>query len=72
MTMAHRDVVAVLGPADEALIAEVIATDATAEELSQAWAWLNSDEALIGEGRPLPSGKVAELIDLLSPIEDEP
>jgi hypothetical protein len=35
MTMAHRDVVAVLGPADEALIAEIIATDATAEELSQ-------------------------------------
>jgi hypothetical protein len=55
MTMAHRDVVAVLGPADEALIAEF--TDPNAEELSQAWAWRNSDEALIGEGRPLPSGK---------------
>ena len=32
---AHRDVLAALGPADEALIAEIIATDATAEELSQ-------------------------------------
>jgi hypothetical protein len=62
----------VLGPIDETLIAEIIATGATAEELAQAWAWINSDEALIGELRRLPSGKVAELIDLLSPSEGEP
>ena len=72
MSMAHKDVVAVLGPIDEALTAQLIATDATAEELARAWAWVNNDEALIGEGCPLPNGKVAELIDLLSPAEDEP
>jgi hypothetical protein len=70
--MAHQDVVAVLGPVDEALVAEIITTDATAEELAHAWAWVNSDEALIGEGRRLPSGKVAELVDLLAPGEEEP
>jgi hypothetical protein len=65
-----KDVVAVLGPIDEAKIAEIVATEATIEELAQAWAWVNSDEALINEGKPLPSGKVAELIDLISAGEE--
>jgi hypothetical protein len=69
--MAHRDVVAILGPVDECLIADIVATGASAQELGQAFAWVNSDEALIGEGRHLPDGKVAELIELLSPTEDD-
>lgn len=71
MSMAYQDVVAVLGPVDEVLIADIIGTGATAEELAEAWAWVNSDEALIGEGRRLPTGKVAELVDLLTPSEDD-
>ncbi len=71
--MTRDDVVAVLGPVDESLLAEIVATNATREELTRAWAWLNSDDALIGELRHLPGGKVAELIDLLAPLEeDEP
>jgi len=72
MTLTAKEVSEVLGPVDEALLAEILQTDATAAELAQAWAWVNSDEALIGEGRPLPSGKVAVLMDLLAPPEDEP
>ena len=64
--MTANEVVAVLGPVDESVIAEVIAIGASAEDLAEAWAWLNSDETLISEGRPMPTGKVAELIDLLS------
>jgi hypothetical protein len=71
MSMVRQDVVSVLGPIDEALVTEIIATNATAEELSDAWAWVNNDEALISEGRHLPDGKVAELVDLLSSSEDE-
>jgi hypothetical protein len=70
MTMTSQDVIAVLGPVDRALIAEIVATGAEAGELAEAWAWVNSDEALIGEGRRLPKGRVAELVDLLS-AEDE-
>jgi hypothetical protein len=47
------------------LIAEVIATGASFDELREAWAWLNGDEALMNEGRPLPGTRVAALIDLL-------
>jgi hypothetical protein len=71
--MTREDVIAVLGPVDEVLIAEIVATGATPEELAQAWAWSNSDDALIGELRHLPEGKVAELINLLAPpADDEP
>ncbi|MBB4567248.1 hypothetical protein [Rhizobium leucaenae] len=71
MTMTAKDIVSVLGPVDETLMANISATGATLGELAEAWAWVNSDEALIGEGRTLPSGKVAELVDLLSAEEED-
>ena len=72
MSMTIEDVLSILGPADETFIAEIISTGATADELAQAWAWTNADDVLMDEGRGLPSGKVAELIDLLTPDQDEP
>ena len=71
MTIASDDVITILGPVDETLVADVIATGATPAELAEAFAWVNNDEALIGEGRPLPSGRVATLVDLLVSDEDE-
>jgi len=71
MAMSREDVVSVLGPSDETLIAEIIATGASLEELREAWAWLNGDEALMSEGRPLPGTRVAAIIDLLEPPEEE-
>ncbi|MGB8278849.1 MAG: hypothetical protein WCF20_13085 [Methylovirgula sp.] len=71
MALTHEDVTSVLGPVDETLAAELLATGASLMELEQAWAWLNSDEALINEYQPLPSGRVAQLIDILSPPDDE-
>lgn len=69
--MKKEDIVAVLGPTDEALIADIIRSGASAEELAQAWAWINADEALINDGRPLPSGRIAELVTLLDPQEQD-
>lgn len=71
MAMTRDDVVSVLGPTDDTLVAELIATGATPTELREAWGWLNSDEALMGEGRPLPGTRVAALIDLLEPKGEE-
>ena len=68
--LTREDVVSVVGPADEVMIADVIATQATLAELSQAWAWVNSDEALINQGRPPPSGRTAELVELLAAQDD--
>ena len=72
MTMTARDITAIIGPADEHLLSEIMLTGATAGELAQAWAWVNSDDALVNEGRPLPTGKVAELIDLLEDMDEDP
>lgn len=71
MTMTREEIVSVLGPVDEELVAELVATGASAEELREAWVWLNSDEALMGAGRPLPGTRVAALIDLLEPDDED-
>ncbi len=71
MALTRDDVLSVIGPTDEILVTEIIATEVTIEELAQAWAWMNNDEALINEGRALPSGRTAELVELLTPQDDE-
>jgi hypothetical protein len=69
--LTRNDVLSVIGPADEVLVTEIIATEATLEELTQAWAWVKNDEALINEGRALPSGRTGELIELLDRQDDD-
>ena len=71
MSMTREEIVSVLGPTDETLVADILSTGASFEELREAWAWLNGDEALMGEGRPLPVTRVAELIDLLDADVDD-
>jgi hypothetical protein len=60
-----------LGPADEAMVAEIMGTGASLQELREAWAWLHGDEALMNEGRPLLGTRVAELIELIEPEASE-
>jgi hypothetical protein len=71
MQITREEISSVLGPADEMLVADIMATGASVEELRQAWAWLNGDEALMSEGRPLPGTRVALLIDLLDTEDEE-
>jgi hypothetical protein len=73
LTLTADDVRAVLGPVDDSLVAEVLATGASREELVEAYAWITNDEAPMNVGRPLASGRVAQLIDVLEEaVEDEP
>ncbi len=71
MTLTRDEVTSVLGSVDETLAVELLATGASLAELEEAWAWLNSDESLINEYKPLPSGRVAQLIDILQVPDDE-
>ncbi|MEX2451489.1 MAG: hypothetical protein WD407_11590 [Rhodospirillales bacterium] len=59
----------VLGPIDNALAAEIAKASANEEELCEAYSWLFNDEALINNIRPLPKGRVAELVELLRSFE---
>ncbi len=65
----REDVVRTVGDIDDTLVAEIIGTGATVEELAEAQAWLDNDEALMNVGRPLPNGRVGELVEILSDLE---
>jgi hypothetical protein len=59
---------------DDVTVSEIIATEATVSELAEAQAWLVNDEPLLNAGRPLATGRVRELIDILAefdPNEDD-
>jgi hypothetical protein len=53
------------------MIAEIVASGACAAELRGARALGNEDEALMGQGRPLPGTRIAAMIDLLDQDEEE-
>ena len=71
MTMTREDVIAILGPVEDDLIVAVLATGATAEELEEAFGWLNEDDVLGRQLHRQPSGRVAELCNILQPAEEE-
>lgn len=73
--MTGDDVRAVLGPVEDRLVVEILETGATRDELTLACAWASNDEAPMNEGRPLGSGRVARLIEIIDAAEagaDEP
>lgn len=71
MAMSRTDIEKMLGPVDNQLAAEIARTDASAADLAQALSWLHSDEARVNDGAHMPTGVVAELLDLLEVVEDE-
>lgn len=72
MTMLTRaSLESVLGPLDEAAVAEITAFGATEEELLEARSWLANEEAMRAAGKPLPSGRVAQILEWLEPSDDE-
>jgi hypothetical protein len=70
MTRVTRDdITKAVGPVDDVTIAEIIGTGATVEELAEAQAWIANDEPLMNDGRPLATGRVRELVDILAELE---
>lgn len=71
MALTRDDVVRILGSLDDRTIAEVMGTGATPEELEEAHAWIVNDESMMSIGRPLATGRIAQLIDILERVEEE-
>lgn len=72
--ISRDDAIKAVSGADDVTIAQIIGTGATVEELAEAQAWIANDEPLMNAGRPLPSGRVGELVDILNELaadEDE-
>jgi hypothetical protein len=70
-SLTRKDIAALFGDLDDVVVADIIATGATADELAEAHAWLANDEPLLNAGRPLPGGRVARLVDILAAISEE-
>ena len=60
------DVSRTITGADDATIAQIIGTGATVDELAEAQAWVANDEPLLNSGKPLPVGRVGQLIEIRS------
>jgi hypothetical protein len=69
MQLTREDVARAVGAADDVTIAQIIGTGATAEELAEAQAWLANDEPMMNAGKPLATGRVRELVDILSELD---
>lgn len=67
--LTYDDVSTALGTTDDRLIADILATGATAEEFAQARVWLENDEAPINAGEALASGPAAQIIGLIEAAE---
>jgi hypothetical protein len=67
----REDVTKAVGRVDDVTIAQIIGTGATVDELAEAQAWIVNDEPLMNAGKPLPSGRVGELIDILAELEPD-
>lgn len=65
-TLTSEGVRRILGPVDNALLSELAATGASEQELAEANAWVTNDDVLVNDFRPLPKGRVAELVEILN------
>ena len=69
--LSHDDVAKAVPGIDDVTIAQIIGTGATVEELAEAQAWLANDEPMINDLRPLAQGRVRQLVDILSELEQD-
>ena len=60
----------IAGPIDTPTTVAILATGASVEDLRQAVAWVAADDVMMDDMRPLPGGRVAELIEILQPTDD--
>jgi hypothetical protein len=70
-SLTKAQVIATLGPLDDVIVSEIIGMRPTLEELSEASAWIANDEAFMNAGKRLAHGRVGQLVEILSSIEEE-
>jgi hypothetical protein len=65
------DIIKAIGEVDDVTIANIIAIGATTDELAEAQAWMANDEPMMNAGRPLATGRVRELVDILAELQPD-
>ena len=64
--LSHDEVISIVGPLEDDRVAAVIATGANAEEVTEAFAWLSSDEPLGPDPEHRLGGTGARVYEILS------
>lgn len=70
-SLTREEVRALIGRSDDGVVTEILNMGASRSELAEARAWLENDEAMLNEGRPIPSGRVGRLVEILQVYDDE-
>ncbi|HUZ75144.1 MAG TPA: hypothetical protein VMU87_19330 [Stellaceae bacterium] len=60
-----HEIVEILGPLDDAVLAAILRTDATRNEVMEAYVWLSADDQLRRERHSTIRGKAAEVCRIL-------
>lgn len=69
-TPLHRDdVTSIVGELDDDKLAAIIATGASVEEVTEAFAWANAEDDVLGDVEKSLSGTVARVYDILTADE---
>jgi hypothetical protein len=71
-TVTAEDIREIVGPLDDSVVAAIVATGATVEEVAEAYAWLTADDSLSKELKHACQGRAAIVCDLLAPEIEAP
>lgn len=67
-----EEVVRILGPLDDAVLARILETTATVDEVLEAFTWTTADDQIGTELEHRPRGAVARVYEILKEEEPEP
>ena len=67
-----RDIAEIIGPAEERLVLDILATRATVLEVSEAYHWVTADDHLGGDLGKAMTARVASVYELLKADLDQP
>jgi hypothetical protein len=69
--LTRDEVMALTGRSDDRVVTDILTIGASRAELAEARAWLESDEAMLNAGRPIPAGRVARLVEMLQTDDED-
>ncbi len=69
--LTRAEVIALIGRSDDGVLTDILKMGASRSELAEARAWIENDEAMLNAGRPVPSGRMATLVEILQAGDDE-
>jgi len=65
------EIIKIIGPLDDAVVMRIVATNATVEEVLEAFTWATADDQIGTELEQGPRGAVSQVYEILKQEEPE-